>query len=75
MSTVYYCYLTNQLCIHTIKPSCCLTIFQTIQSIDQSIKVFIFSSITQQIIILKCTNVVEKKGISDKTIYVKTFVN
>ena len=31
MPTVYYCYLTNQLCIHTIKPSCCLTIFQTIK--------------------------------------------
>ena len=33
------------------------------QSINQG---FIFSSDTQQIIILKCTHVVEKKGISDK---------
>ena len=32
------------------------------QSINQG---FIFSSVTQQIIILKCTHLVEKKGISD----------
>ena len=42
------------------------------QSIYQD---FIFSSVTQQIIILKCADVFEKKGISDKTIYVETCAN
>ena len=46
------------------------------QSFNQSINQgFIFSSITQQIFILKCTHVVEKKGISDKTIYDETCAN
>ena len=44
------------------------------QSINQS-RFNIFSSVTQQKIVLKCAHVVEKKGISDKTIYVETRVN
>ena len=47
-------------------------VFKVFQSINQS---FIFSPVTQQIIILNAHMWSKKKGISDKTIYVETCAN